>query len=305
MKINCIALSMIMAGHLLIAQDLMVVNEPGVYPPQQRREIIMPTLEGYEIIKGDFHMHTVFSDGAVWPVTRVREAWRDGLDAIAISDHVEFRPKKEHVPGSLNLVHEIALPEAQNLGMILIKAAEITRAMPPGHLNAMFLTDIDKLDTESWQDALQEARDQGAFIFWNHPCWKAQQPDTCIWFEEHEMLFRQGLIHGIEVFNSSNWYPVALDWTRDKNLAFLASSDLHGPAPYMPGYSDYFRPMTLVIAREKTEASLKEALFNRNSVAFFAGNLAGPATGFTKFSKHRYRLVAPIISCPMGRREFD
>ena len=26
-------------------------------------------------------MHTVFSDGVVWPSVRVEEAWREGLDA--------------------------------------------------------------------------------------------------------------------------------------------------------------------------------------------------------------------------------
>ncbi len=276
MKNNLLGLAFILISQILFAQNLNVVKEPQVFPDQPRREIRMPQLEGYEIIKGDFHLHTVFSDGSVWPTVRVQEAWRDGLDAIAISDHVEYRPKREFLSGSLNQVHDIALPEAQKYGIILVKSAEITRRMPPGHLNALFLTDIDELDTESWQEALEAARKQGAFIFWNHPGWKAQQPDTCIWFDEHEKLMKQDLIHGVEVYNFDEWYPVALDWSRDKNLAFIANSDIHEPVPYMPGYSKYFRPMTLVIAREKTEQALKEAMFNRQTVAFFAGKLAGP-----------------------------
>ena len=28
-------------------------------------------------------MHTVFSDGTVWPTVRVTEAWEEGLDAMA------------------------------------------------------------------------------------------------------------------------------------------------------------------------------------------------------------------------------
>lgn len=262
--------------NFLYAQNHSVVKEPDVFPDQPRREIRMPQLEGYEIIKGDFHLHTVFSDGSVWPTVRVQEAWRDGLDAIAISDHVEYRPKKAYLGGSLNQVQDIALPEAQRHGIILVKAAEITRSMPPGHLNALFVEDIDALEKEHYRDVLQAALDQGAFIFWNHPGWQAQQPDTCLWWDEHEELYRQGLIHGIEVHNFDEWYPVAFDWAREKGLAFMANSDIHEPVPYMPGYSDYFRPMTLVIAREKTEAALKEALLNRQTVAFFAGKLAGP-----------------------------
>ena len=276
MKKNLLSALFVIAGLTLMAQNHSVVKELEVFPPLPRREIQMPQLEDYVIIKGDFHLHTVFSDGSVWPTVRVQEAWRDGLDAIAITDHVEYRPKKQYLSGSLNQVHDIALPEAQKHGIILVKAAEITRSMPPGHLNALFVDDIDALEQDSYQDALRAASDQGAFIFWNHPGWQAQQPDTCLWWEEHEALYQQGLIHGVEVYNFNEWYPVSIDWARDKNLAFIANSDIHEPVPYMPGYSDFHRPMTLAIAREKTLEGLKEALVNRQTVAFFAGKLAGP-----------------------------
>ena len=41
-----------------------------------RHEIHFPNLPGYQTLKCDLHMHTVFSDGEVWPTVRVREAWR-------------------------------------------------------------------------------------------------------------------------------------------------------------------------------------------------------------------------------------
>jgi len=300
MKKLTFSLFFLIFGNFLIAQNLNVVKEPKVFPDQPRREIRMPQLEGYEIIKGDFHLHTVFSDGSVWPTVRVQEAWRDGLDAIAISDHVEYRPKREFLSGSLNQVHDIALPEAEKHGIILVKAAEITRRMPPGHLNAIFITDADELENESWQEALEAAQKQGAFIFWNHPGWQAQQPDTCIWFDVHETLYRQGLIHGVEVYNFDEWYPVALDWCRDKNLAFIANSDIHEPVPYMPGYSNYFRPMTLVIASEKTEQAMKEAMFNRQTVAFFAGKLAGPQQWLEKLFHASLVIGKPFNVKPDG-----
>ena len=37
-------------------------------------KIVIPNVDGYLTLKGDFHIHTVFSDGKVWPETRVREA---------------------------------------------------------------------------------------------------------------------------------------------------------------------------------------------------------------------------------------
>ena len=56
-----------------------------------RTEIILPQVKGYNIYKGDFHVHTIYSDGEVTPRERVREAWYDGLDVIAITDHLEIR----------------------------------------------------------------------------------------------------------------------------------------------------------------------------------------------------------------------
>ena len=45
---------------------------------QRRNEIQVPNLNGYTTLKCDFHMHSVFSDGLVWPTVRVDEAYREG-----------------------------------------------------------------------------------------------------------------------------------------------------------------------------------------------------------------------------------
>lgn len=50
-----------------------------------RRELRLPEIDGYQLLKCDFHVHTIFSDGIVWPTLRVQEAWEEGLDAIAIT----------------------------------------------------------------------------------------------------------------------------------------------------------------------------------------------------------------------------
>ena len=56
-----------------------------------RTEIILPKVNGFNCYKGDFHIHTSYSDGRVTPAGRVVEAWIDGLDIIAITDHYEVR----------------------------------------------------------------------------------------------------------------------------------------------------------------------------------------------------------------------
>ncbi len=62
-----------------------------------RRELRLPEIDGYQLLKCDFHVHTIFSDGIVWPTLRVQEAWEEGLDAIAITDHIEGQPARQHV----------------------------------------------------------------------------------------------------------------------------------------------------------------------------------------------------------------
>jgi hypothetical protein len=68
----------------------------------QRKIINLPDLAGYVTLKCDFHMHTVFSDGNVWPTVRIDEALRDGLDAIAITDHLEYSPHADYIPADHN-----------------------------------------------------------------------------------------------------------------------------------------------------------------------------------------------------------
>ena len=58
---------------------------------EARKEIILPQVRGLNIYKADLHMHTIFSDGSVTPQFRVQEAWQDGLDVIAITEHLEYR----------------------------------------------------------------------------------------------------------------------------------------------------------------------------------------------------------------------
>ena len=76
-------------------------------------------------------MHTVFSDGEVWPTTRVAEAWRDGLDAISITDHDDYRPHAEDVKKDASRPFALASAMARQVGLILVPGIEITRGGAP------------------------------------------------------------------------------------------------------------------------------------------------------------------------------
>jgi hypothetical protein len=87
---------------------------------ETRDPLPVPDIQGYRTLKADFHLHTVFSDGTVWPTVRVQEAWRDGLDAIAITDHLEYRPYVADVTTPVSRAYESARPLAGQLGIVLI-----------------------------------------------------------------------------------------------------------------------------------------------------------------------------------------
>jgi hypothetical protein len=242
-----------------------------------RTPIHLPDIPGYLTLKCDFHMHTVFSDGRVWPDVRAEEAWRQGLDAIAITDHIEYQPHQGDIPTKHNRSYQIAKSAGDPLDIIVIHGSEITRKMPPGHLNAIFLTDSEPLDTPKWQDAVRAAAQQGAFIFWNHPGWKAQQPDgVARWYPEHEALVKAGQLNGIEVVNTRSYYPEAHRWCLERNLTMLSNSDIHPPICF-----DYdlaageHRPLTLVFATERSPGGIKEALFAHRTAVYSGNRLIG------------------------------
>jgi 3',5'-nucleoside bisphosphate phosphatase len=121
----------------------------------------VPELPGYVTLKCDFHMHTVFSDGNVWPTHRVGEAWRDGLDAISITDHIEYQPHKQYIPVDHSAAWKIARNTAADYNIILVKGTEITRKMPPGHLNALFITEPDSLVKDDFMKVIEAAHGPG------------------------------------------------------------------------------------------------------------------------------------------------
>lgn len=241
----------------------------------QKKIINLPDLPGYVTLKCDFHMHTVFSDGQVWPLNRVDEAIRDGLDAIAITDHLEYTPKKDFIPADHNAAWKICEIYAKERNIILVHGTEITRKMPPGHMNALFIKDASLIAKDSVWDNYEEAIKQGAFLQWNHPGWKAQEEDGIPkLYDIHKKLIKNGWLHGIEFFNDADYYPLVFTFCEQNNIALMGNSDIHAiiseryPAPE-------HRPMTLVFAKERSHDSLKEAMFAGRTIVYFKDMLAG------------------------------
>ena len=57
-------------------------------------KIVIPDTDEFLVLTGDMHVHTIFSDGNVWPTTRVEEAYAEGVEVICITDHLDDRHRR-------------------------------------------------------------------------------------------------------------------------------------------------------------------------------------------------------------------
>ena len=258
------------------------------------RKLFFPDLDNYKTLLTDFHQHTVFSDGLVWPTIRVEEAVKDGLDAISLTDHLEYQPFSKDIPNpDRNRVYIVAkdftdrINKTADKKLIIINGQEITRSMPPGHINAIFLEDANKLlHPDDSLKGIEEANKQNAFVFWNHPGWPAQRSDGIAKLDDfHRYLIDKNLLHGIEVVNELYYSEEALDIALKNNLTIMGTSDIHGLIDWLfkvpddndsenknlPGH----RPITMVFAKSKDKKSIKDALFEGRTAVFYNEMLIG------------------------------
>ena len=280
------------------------------------RIINFPNTEKYKVIVADLHTHSVFSDGAVWPNVRVEEAVRDGIDLLAITEHLDYQPHIDDLPHpDRNRSFDIAEDIAKNKDLTVINGAEITRMFPPGHINAIFIEDANKLiyldeakiseakeilkevpeesltnyEDLSWledaalaslwpvKSALIEARNQNAFTFWNHPAWSSEEfIGQPMLREIHKEFFRDNLLHGIEVANGDGYSEEAFRIALEYGLTVLGTSDVHGLIDWdYPSSIGAHRPVTLILSESNSIDAIKSSLFSGKTVVWFKNNLIG------------------------------
>ena len=270
---------------------------------RQRVEMVLPQVRGFNIYKADLHNHTIFSDGSTTPEFRIQEAWHDGLDVIAVTEHVEYRPYEGkmmnfltgYVPknvksansnvirseatdagilSDLNYPVKLYQAAAKAYGITVIPGAEITREPTViGHYNALFTKDNNTIYAKDPMQSIRNAKAQGAIIMQNHPGWRRTTLDM---MEFEDKVYGANLIDGIEIVNGGEFYPRAITRAQ-KNKFFMASNtDIHGSTAedYVLGGNGH-RNMTFIFAQENTLEALREALEARRTLAYSHGTLAG------------------------------
>ena len=264
-----------------------------------RTEIFLPQVNGYNIYKADLHTHTLYSDGSVQPSFRVLEAWQQGLDIIAITDHIESRRTEATMVKYLEKYVSDEYPEARNTfialeptpkgsimvdlnfgiretqkaakkyGLTVIPGAEISRCGATiGHFNALFITDCNPIYDPDALTSIRNAKAQNALVMHNHPGYRRTNID---YSEVEKVAYAEGLIDGVEVMNGSSFYPGVIDRVQDRGLFIAACTDVHGANKY----DALERPMTFIFAKDKSLESIREALEARRTLAYGFNTFSG------------------------------
>jgi hypothetical protein len=175
----------------------------------------------------------------------------------------------------------IAKPLADQLGLILVPAIEITKPDPPktpvvlpegsAHFNALFVNDWKTLNVPNdLMEALRRAKAQNAFVFWNHPRYRVSRAR---WFPPIARAYDAGLFNGMELVNGPDFYDESYPWIDEHRLTILADSDAHDPVP--PRTAAWHRPITLLFARTADLDGVRDALVSRRTAAWMGDDVWG------------------------------
>lgn len=235
-----------------------------------------PRVGEYEVITGDFHMHTLRSDGKLSIQERLDEAVNRGYDVVSVTDHWTmngYRMAKD-IGGKLGLV---VLCGYENVVFDTKEGKE--------HMNVIGLSDIFKAGNQpTWcevpvagrvlyRDGMSEVAADGGIIIYNHPHVGYREPT--IWGIEKGYLIgievandQSGKKWGTTEFNGVWCYPDAFDFALEHNLTMFADTDSHGQRKGNPA-------RTLLLVKDRTPEGVMDALRGRRTAAWFGGMLWG------------------------------
>ena len=157
--------------------------------------------------------------------------------------------------------------------VLLVPGTEITRnGKTVGHFNALFTTDNNLIYDPDPVQAVRNAKAQNALVMHNHPGWQRTNID---YTPAEAAMYAEGLIDGIEVMNTDEFYPGAIDRAHEKGLFISANSDIHSSTAYDYRYNGFDRLMTLIFAKGKTLEAVREALEARRTLSYGYNTLCG------------------------------
>ena len=282
-----------------IISILLIIASLNSY--SQKRKVFFKSPAGVYFISSDLHIHSVFSDGAVWPTVRVDEAIRDSLDLISLTEHLEYQSHISDIPHTnRNRSFQIAGGYVQKRPLAVVHGTEITKPMPPGHFNAIFVKDANKFFEKNKEPlnfikGIKEANNQGAFVFWNHPMWEANRSDGIAKLDPiHKEVINKKLLHGIEVVNFDTFSEEAMQIALDYELTMMGTSDVHILIEWDFNIEkeSFHRPITFIMSKNRTIKSIRDALFNGDTFIWYRDLIIGKSNNLKQVIENNLEVIS-------------
>ena len=257
--------------YLAAALVALLALATGAFAQAPRHDF--PMVGCWQVLCGDFHMHTINSDGRLTTRERVEESHNVGYDVIAVTDHGKVR------------AYRIARYVGEPLGMVIVPGFE-TGVKDKEHLVALGVpASFKPRDAHRWaektddktvfyQDEMKAIAAAGGVLFQPHPLSDYREP--------MDWGAKQGIVVGVEVqngygkpdtgprsFQGIHCYPFAFDWALQHNLALFANTDSHSARRQGE------QPVTLVFTSCRTAEGVMEAIRARRTAAWFNGMVWG------------------------------
>jgi len=135
------------------------------------------------------------------------------------------------------------------------------------------LKDITAICHKDLFECFRRVKEQGGIIIHNHPGWLRETMEKS---EDQVRAYAEGWVDGVEVINDVNLYPEMIDRCVDEKLTIFANTDIHRTsALYFPRGAHFFRTMTFIMAKDRSEEAIKEALLDRRTIGYSYNNLVG------------------------------
>jgi hypothetical protein len=116
----------------------------------------------------------------------------------------------------------------------------------------------------------------------NHPAYRRNTTDKSEWQEE---VYKEGLIDGVEIVNGTNFYPKMIRRCMEEKLFMIGASDTHRPTSGQYKALGFFRTMTIILAKDRSEKAIKEAILQHRTIAYSGGELMGDERWLSELAK--------------------
>jgi hypothetical protein len=228
-----------------------------------------PELYGRRPLRGDFHIHTLHSDGRSTPAEMMIRGRELGLDVVVITDHNDYQGSIDGIEAQQRLgLNVITMPGEEvsgpNWHTLSINA---DAAIYDLSTEAFAQQDIDAWSYEALRWAIETTQAHGGRAYLAHPYWWVERgyhlPLTF-----YDRVLAEGILDGIELLGDVHYENNVRSLARyldfraaGATIPILGNSDTHRSEHT---YGVYW---TLIYARELTPAGVLDAIAEGWSVA--------------------------------------